>query len=77
MASRSLTDYIDLYISSKRHIIEMTARSLESLETMSEEELDKQLVHLTKVIDGIDSFVGMEVDGKMIYGVGAKSTQWF
>ena len=28
MASRSLTDYIDLYISSKRHIIEMTARSL-------------------------------------------------
>ena len=77
MASRCLTDYIDRYISSKRHIIEMTARSLESLEAMSEEELDRHLVHLTKVIDGIDSFVGMEVDGKMIYGGGKKAPSGF
>lgn len=77
LASRSLTDYIDLYIASKRHVIEVTARSLESIEEMSAEELDRHLVHLTKVIEGIDSFVGMEVDGKMIYGGGKKAPSGF
>ncbi len=77
MASRSLTDYIDLYIASKRRVIEATALSLDSLDHLSEEELNNRLLHLTKLIDGIDSFVGLEADGKMIYGGDKKAPKGF
>ena len=77
MSSRSLTDYIDLWIASKRVVVDSTARSLSDIETMSEETLKKHLTELTKTISGIDSFVGMATDGKMIYGSETKAAKDF
>lgn len=44
------------------------ARSLFDLEEISEQELKTRLREITQTIGGIDSFVGTEVEGKMIYG---------
>ena len=77
MSSRALTDYIDLWIASKRVVVESTAMALSDIEMMSEEQLKAKLMELTKTISGIDSFVGMEVDGKMIYGSNTKAAKDF
>lgn len=77
MSSRALTDYIDLWIASKRVVVESVAVALSDIETMSEEELKAKLVELTKTISGIDSFVGMETDGKMTYGSSTKAAKDF
>ncbi len=77
MSSRALTDYINLWIASKRVVVESTAITLSDIETMSEEQLKAKLMELTKTISGIDSFVGMEVDGKMIYGSSTKAAKDF
>ena len=76
MASRSLTDYIDLWISSKKDVVDATARSLSNINSLSEEEIKTILQETTKTIGGIDSFVGFE-HGKMIYGSGAKVAAGF
>ena len=77
MSSRALTDYINLWIASKRVVVESTAITLSDIETMSEEQLKAKLMELTKTISGIDSFVGMEVDGKMTYGSDTKAAKDF
>ncbi|MBN2965443.1 methyl-accepting chemotaxis protein [Sulfurospirillum sp. T05] len=68
MASHALTDYIDLWVASKKAVIASGARSLFDLEEISEQELKTRLREITQTIGGIDSFVGTEVEGKMIYG---------
>ena len=67
MASRSLTDYIDLWIASKKDVVEAAARSLTSASSLSDEELKEHLKELTKTLKGIDSFIGFETK-RMIYG---------
>jgi len=76
MASRSLTDYIDLWIASKKNVVEATTRSLSNISSLSEEELKHKLTDLSHTIGGVDSFVGLE-DGTMIYGSGAKVATGF
>ncbi|MCR1811492.1 methyl-accepting chemotaxis protein [Sulfurospirillum sp. hDNRA2] len=69
----ALTDYVDLWVSSKKEVLMATALKLSSIESMDPETLDEHLVHLAKSIDGLDAFVGLEKDGKMIYGGGKKA----
>ena len=76
MASRSLTDYIDLWISSKKEVVDATARSLSTIASLSEDEIKAKLQETTKTIGGVDSFVGFE-NGKMLYGSGAKVAAGF
>ena len=68
MASRSLTDYIDLWILSKKHNLESTARMLTDIDTMSETQIKAVLQETTKAAEGRDTFLGIEASGVMIYG---------
>ena len=72
LASTSLTDYVDVWIEAKRDVLSATATRLQSIESMSDEELNAHLLHLSKSINGLDSFVGFETDGKMVYASGEK-----
>lgn len=76
MASRSLSDYIDLWISSKKDVVDATARSLSTIASLSEDEIKTKLQETTKTIGGVDSFIGFE-NGKMLYGSGAKVAAGF
>jgi len=67
IASRSLTDYIDLWIASKKEVVDAAARSLSLASTLNEDELKERLRELTKTLKGIDSFIGFE-NGRMVYG---------
>jgi methyl-accepting chemotaxis protein len=77
MASQALTDYIDLWVASKKSVIASGARSLSDLEEISESELKARLREMTQTIGGIDSFVGTEVEGKMIYGTSTQPKAGF
>jgi len=77
IASNALTDYVDLWVAGKKEVLAATALKLSSVEAMSETELDEHLMHLVKSVNGIDSFVGIEKDGKMIYGGGKKAPKDF
>jgi len=68
MASRSLTDYIDLWILSKKHSLESAARMLSNIENMSEAEAKAIMQETTKASEGRDTFLGIEASGLMIYG---------
>ncbi|WP_263833967.1 methyl-accepting chemotaxis protein [Sulfurospirillum oryzae] len=68
MASRSLTDYIDLWILSKKNSLESSARMLTDIENMSEAQVKAILQESTKASGGRDSFLGIEASGVMIYG---------
>lgn len=67
IASNSLTDYIDLWIASKKDVVEAAARSLSSASSLSDEELKERLKELTKTLKGLDSFIGFE-NKRMVYG---------
>jgi len=67
IASRSLTDYIDLWIASKKEVVDAAARSLSLASTLNEDELKERLRELTKTLKGLDSFIGFE-NGRMVYG---------
>lgn len=66
MAARSLSDYIDLWIESKKHVVEATAHTLNDADIMNEADLKAHLAKLTKTIRGVVTYVGFE-DGRMIY----------
>jgi len=68
MASRSLTDYIDLWVLSKKNSLSSAARMLSDIENMSEAQIKAVLQETTKASEGRDSFVGIESSGIMIYG---------
>ncbi|KFL33505.1 MULTISPECIES: methyl-accepting chemotaxis protein [unclassified Sulfurospirillum] len=68
MASSSLTDYIDLWLSGQKNILSSSARMLSNMEEMSEAQIKAILQETTKTTGGKDSFLGFEESGVMIYG---------
>ena len=76
LAAHTLTDYIDLWIESKKNVIDVTAQTLSHVESLSDAEMIHHLQILTKSIKGVDSYIGLE-DGRMIYGSGAKPSAGF
>ena len=76
MASHSLTDYIDLWLLSKKNGVESVARAIASKPDMSDAELKERLKELTKTVGALQSFVGYE-DGKMVYDSGKKPAEGY
>ncbi|WP_263833970.1 methyl-accepting chemotaxis protein, partial [Sulfurospirillum oryzae] len=74
MASHALTDYIDLWVSSKKSGVAGTARSLTN--SMDDADLEARLKEMTKTFDAMESYAGFE-DGKMIYGSGKKKAEGY
>ncbi|ATB69216.1 methyl-accepting chemotaxis protein [Sulfurospirillum diekertiae] len=71
MASQSLSDYIDLWISTKKNGVESTARFMQDIDLMTPNDLIAKLQETTKVLGAMDSYVGLE-DGSMTMGSGSK-----
>ncbi|WP_333805642.1 PDC sensor domain-containing protein, partial [Sulfurospirillum sp.] len=76
MASRALTDYIDLWVSSKKSGVAGAARSLSNSHTMDDADLEAKLKEMSKTFDAMESYAGFE-DGKMIYGSGKKKADGY
>ena len=76
MASRALTDYIDLWVASKKSGVAGAARSLSNSNTMDDAELEAKLKEMSKTFDAMESYAGFE-DGKMIYGSGKKKAEGY
>ena len=74
MASRALTDYIDLWVASKKSGVAGIARSLSN--TMDDADLEARLKEMSKTFDAMESYAGFE-DGKMIYGSGKKKAEGY
>ncbi|MBE0495358.1 MAG: methyl-accepting chemotaxis protein [Campylobacterales bacterium] len=68
IASRGLTDYIDLWVLGKKNSLMSAARMLGDVETMSEAQIKAVLQETTKAAESRDTFVGIESSGVMIYG---------
>ena len=71
MASQSLADYIDLWISTKKNGVESTARFMQDIDLMTPNDLIAKLQETTKMLGAMDSYVGLE-DGSMTLGSGSK-----
>lgn len=69
MASRALTDYIDVWASGKKSGMESSARTLSNIATMDEAEIREKLQETTKTLGGFDTTVGLE-SGKALTGTG-------
>ena len=69
MASRALTDYIDVWSAGKKSGMESSARTLSDISTMDEAEVRAKLQETTKTLGGFDTTVGLET-GKAITGTG-------
>ena len=69
MASRALTDYIDVWSAGKKSGMESSARTLSDIATMDEAEVRAKLQETTKTLGGFDTTVGLET-GKAITGTG-------
>ena len=76
MASRSLTDYIDLWVASKKSGVQSVARSLSMVGSMDDAELVAKLNEMSITLNAMESYAGFE-DGKMIYGSGKKKAQGY
>ena len=67
MASESLSDYIDLWLSGKRHGVETLARQYTNINEISNHEILASLKNATTLLGAKESYVGLE-DGRMILG---------
>ncbi|WP_069478747.1 methyl-accepting chemotaxis protein [Sulfurospirillum halorespirans] len=67
MASKSLSDYIDLWLSTKKSAAESMARSLKDVDLLTPADLTDKLSETTKMLGAFDSYVGLE-DGAMTWG---------
>ena len=76
MASRALTDYIDLWVETKKKGVAGYAKSLSNSATMDEAELEAKLKDMAKTFDALDAYAGFE-DGRMFYGSGKKKTEGY
>ena len=76
MASRSLTDYIDLWVASKKSGVQSMARSLGMAESMNDSELIAKLKEMSTALNAMESYAGFE-DGRMIYGSGKKKAEGY
>lgn len=71
MASNSLTDYIDLWLYSKKSGVKNTAKSFKDVEVTATQDLIDRLKEATEVLGAMDSYIGLE-DGSMILGSESK-----
>ena len=76
LASRALTDYIDLWVEAKKKGVAGYARSLSNSATMDEAELEAKLKDMAKTFDALDAYAGFE-DGRMFYGSGKKKAEGY
>lgn len=76
MASRALTDYIDLWVETKKKGVAGYAKSLSNSATMEEAELEAKLKDMAKTFDALDAYAGFE-DGRMFYGSGKKKAEGY
>jgi methyl-accepting chemotaxis protein len=71
MASTSLTDYIDLWLSTKKHGVSSTASSYRYVEETVTADVIESLKESTKLLGARDSYIGLE-SGSMILGSESK-----
>jgi len=71
MASRSLTDYIDLWLSNKKNGVESTSKTFKDIEVTAVSDIIEKLQEVTKTLGARDSYVGLE-DGTMYLGSQSK-----
>jgi len=76
MASNALTDYIDLWISTKKNGVESTARSLKNVEVIATSDLVEKLFEVNKMLGALDAYMGFE-DGVMVWGSGKKKPEGY
>ena len=76
MASQSLTDYIDLWVASKKSGVQSVARSLSMTSSMDDTELVAKLKEMSITLNAMESYAGFE-NGKMIYGSGKKKAEGY
>ncbi|MBN1840096.1 MAG: cache domain-containing protein, partial [Campylobacterales bacterium] len=69
MASRALTDYIDVWIEGKKNGVESASRYLSNVQTMEKSDVMAILKETTKTLGGFDTTVGLE-DGTAYTGSG-------
>ena len=74
MASRALTDYIDLWVASKKSGVAGAARSLTNI--TDDADLEAKLKEMSKTFDAMESYAGFE-NGKMFYGSGKKQAEGY
>lgn len=76
MASVALTDYIDLWISSKKKGVDSTARSLKDVEVVAISDLVDKLRETSTMLGALDAYMGFE-DGRMVWGSGKKQPEGY
>ena len=64
---KSLSDYIDLLIATKKNTLEQASYFFQDIDLRSYHGMVEKLQETTKTIDAIDSYVGF-ADGDIIYG---------
>jgi len=69
MASRALSDYIDVWLAGKKSGMESSARYLTNIQSMEKSEIIAILQETTKTLGGFDTTVGLE-DGSAMTGTG-------
>jgi methyl-accepting chemotaxis protein len=76
MASVSLNDYIDLWLSTKKSGVKNTALSLKNADEIVTVDLVDMLKESTKILGSMDSYIGLE-DGTMIIASESKLPQGY
>lgn len=76
MASRALTDYIDLWVSTKKRGVESTAKSLKNIDMIAISDLVEKLHETSSMLGALDSYIGLE-DGSMTWGSGKKKPEGY
>ncbi|MDD2384457.1 MAG: methyl-accepting chemotaxis protein [Sulfurospirillaceae bacterium] len=71
MASSALTDYINLWISTKKSGVASTARFMKDIDLMTPTDLIEKLQETMKMLGAMDAYVGLE-DGTMTLGSESK-----
>ena len=71
MASHALTDYIDLWVATKKSGVGSTARSFKEIDIMAISDIIDKLQESTKILGAMDAYVGLE-DGTMTLGSKSK-----
>lgn len=75
-ASASLADYIDLWLSNKRHGVETFASAYKNIEYKNEAEITSSLKDATKLLNAKETYIGFE-DGRMLLGSNTKLPDGF
>ena len=76
MASNALTDYIDLWVASKKSGVESTALSLKNVKIVDSIQLTEKFAETSRALGAIDAYMGFE-DGNMLWGSGKKKPEGY